>query len=127
MDSQPHRFWTNGIILTAAIVFGLSIFIAPQALAGSRGKAKGHNKEWKQENAEGKEYQKKNREMEREEHKYGQEQEHGARKTERNREMEERQYGQESEGQDRDPRKSGKTGQRGNQESLEMQKAGQGD
>jgi hypothetical protein len=115
MDNQQHRFWTHGIILTTAIVFGLSIFIAPQALAGSKGKAKGHNQAWKQEKADGKEYQKKYREMEREEHKYGQEQEHGARKTQRNREMEERQYGQESDredrqysqGQDRESRKSG--------------------
>jgi hypothetical protein len=115
MNNQQHRFWTHGIILTTAIVFGLSIFIAPQALAGSKGKAKGHNKEWKQEKAEGKEYRKTNREMERKAHKYGQEQEHGARKAERNRDMEERQYGQESDredrqysqGQDRGSRKSG--------------------
>ena len=115
MNNQPHRFWKHGIILTAAVVFALSIVIAPQALAGSKGQSKGHNKEWKQEKAGGKEYQKKNREMEREEHKYGQGQEHGTRKTQREREMEERQYGQEgdredrqySQGQDRGSRKSG--------------------
>jgi hypothetical protein len=124
MDNQPHRIWTHGITLAAAIVFGISVFIVPPVLAGSKGKAKGHNNEWKQDRDGGEKYQKKHREMEREAHKYGQEQEHGVRTTEREREMEEREYGRES---DREDRPYEKTRKRENQESMKMQKPGQED
>ena len=38
MLTTKCRFWTSVMTLATAVVFGLSIFLAPPALAGGRGR-----------------------------------------------------------------------------------------
>jgi hypothetical protein len=94
METLKPGFWAHCITLTTVIVFGLWIAVAPQALAGGKGKGKGQDDAWKQEKKDGKAYQKKERKMEHEARQHGEGQDREAGKTERKMEREEHKYGQ---------------------------------
>lgn len=104
MRSNNLRSWKCIITLTTAILFGLSIFIAPTALADKKGGGRGHSKGWNKEKE--RESRKYDEERERESRKYDREQEREARKRYRERQREGRKHRKEMQREDRKTMKS---------------------
>jgi hypothetical protein len=65
MRNNNLRSWKSILTLTTAIVFGLSIFIVPAALADKKGEGRGHSKEWNKEKERKKAARKYHKEIER--------------------------------------------------------------
>ncbi|MGD2098678.1 MAG: hypothetical protein PVG35_13935 [Desulfobacterales bacterium] len=87
--------WKHLITLTSAVLFGLSIFIAPAAMADKKVKDRGHSKVWKKEKELEREERKKYEEMEREDRKRYEEDERESRKYDEEQERESRKYDRE--------------------------------